>query len=672
MHRSTKTTWLAVGIVWALTLRLIVLIDGPRIEEFGWLNLAISWNSETTLATVALLILPGLAILFPADQRSVKFQNNWSSESNSLLHLPSVNKADEGTADNARQLAHEDGLVFSKELVVPSLLVAFCALMPSWMIGQTDIDVRSATGANIQVPFADLPPAYHDEYSYLLQAETFAAKRLAWPKAPVAPDLFHQFHVLNNDVTVSRYFPLTGLWIVPSLAIGYPFWGHWLAGSIASVMFFWSARMIMPRPAALLSGHMIAFSPAVAIFSNMLLAHHPVLLMLSIFLFAFLKLLQPNASQQNRSARRSFLWAFVAGCGLSAAMLGRPMTAAGFSAPFGLWLLWRLIYKRTHLIVIPAFALPLVAGFGVLAILNAAATGSPSRTAYQEYTDQFTPRHKYGFDNAVNCEVAAGPMALKKYDQWATNLDWPAAIQNVKNRTKFSLFWTWNLVLLGMGLVASVVELIRLCFLKQTETYGSQVLFRRTALAMLLAAIVSLHLVHIPYWYSGIMEWHYVFETAPLIVLLTGFGLSSLVIQLRRIIGSRVVTLWICGMVLATIIPAWVSSPEFLGPSKVSQWINQTSYSRRRIAEFRLAVAEVSQQQKTLILVDESGTDPQLSFIINPPSYQGQSLVCRLPSRREELVQIAAEFPDRKLYYFDANQAQAVILPFNESIHRPK
>ncbi|MEP3478747.1 MAG: hypothetical protein ABJZ55_05825 [Fuerstiella sp.] len=596
---------------------------------------------------------------------------NFGNEFRSLRHVPLVNTTAEGTADSDRQLAHEDGLMLSTALVVQTLLIALCSLMASWSIGQTEIAVRSAPGPIIQVPFSDLPPAYHDEFSYLLQAETFAAKRLTWPKAPVAPDLFHQFHVLNTDVTVSRYFPLTGLWMAPCLAVGHPIWGHWLAGSMAAVFFFWSARMVMPSLAALCCGLLIAFSPALAMFSNMLLAHHPVLLMLSIFLFAFLQLVRPTASQQVRSAKQTFFWAFIAGCGLSAAMLGRPMTAAGFAAPFGLWLLWQLIHRRSHLIVIPAFALPLVAGFGVLATMNAAATGSPLKTAYQDYTDHFTPRHKYGFDNAVDCEVAAGPMALQKYDQWATNLDWPAAIQNIKNRTKFSLFWTWNIVLLGMGLTASVVELIRFCLLKQTKSCDSQLLFRRTALAMLLAAIVSLHVVHIPYWYSGIMEWHYVFETAPLIVLLTGFGLSSFAIQLRRIMASRAVSVWICGMIIATTIPSWVSSPDVLGPSKVSQWINQTSYSRRRIGEFELAVAEVSQQQRTLILVDESGTDPQLSFIINHPSYQGQSLVCRLPRSRKELVQLVQEFPDRKLYYFDANQAQASIMPFDESIHRP-
>ena len=54
-----------------------------------------------------------------------------------------------------------------------------------------------------------------------------------------------------------------------------------------------------------------------------------------------------------------FLWAFlrfmdhyrvsdavVAGVALSLAMLGRPMTAAGFALPFGIWLLVAMIRQQ--------------------------------------------------------------------------------------------------------------------------------------------------------------------------------------------------------------------------------------------------------------------------------------------------------------------------------------
>ncbi|MEO1998003.1 MAG: hypothetical protein ABGZ17_22320, partial [Planctomycetaceae bacterium] len=36
-------------------------------------------------------------------------------------------------------------------------------------------------------PFGSLPPAYHDEYSYMFQAQTFADGRLAYPSHPSHP-----------------------------------------------------------------------------------------------------------------------------------------------------------------------------------------------------------------------------------------------------------------------------------------------------------------------------------------------------------------------------------------------------------------------------------------------------------------------------------------------------
>lgn len=672
MHLFRQTSWLALSVVWALTVLLVAVIEWPRIEEFGLLNLLVSWNSETTLPALALLLLPAFAFAFPAKRPN---RNSPASSPTGFANLVGNGPDSCGEADDHSDTGDHGEIQeprVTKGVILQSLTIALFSLIASWSIGQTKIEVRTESGAIVQIAFAELPPAYHDEFSYLLQAKTFASKRLAWPQAPVLPDLFHQFHVLNEDATVSRYFPLTGLWIVPSLALGQPIWGHWLAGAAAAVLFFLSARMMMPRRAAFFCGLLIAFSPGLAIFSNMLLAHHPVMLMLAVFLFAFLKLLTPNPTHKPKPARQCFAWAFLAGCGLSAAMLGRPMTAAGFAAPFGAWLLWELIRRRIHLVVIPAFAIPLVAGFVVLGLMNAAATGDPLRTAYQEYTDNFTPRHKFGFNNAVNCEIAEGPMALKKYDQWATNLDWPTAAKNAGRRLKFSLFWTWNLVLLGLGLIAALVELLRTAWPKRTNGWTSAISFQKTALAIVLAAIVSLHAVHLPYWYSGIMEWHYVFETAPLILLLVGFGFSSFVLHARKVVRPNIVTVWACGLVLAVTIPAWFSTPQILGASKVSQWINQTSYSRRRIAEFNFAVAAISANQPALIMVDESGTDPQLSFIINPPDYSGLSLVCRLPRTLEEFATLTKAFPDRKLFYFDANQAQALIQPFDKSLYQPR
>ncbi|MCH7987601.1 MAG: hypothetical protein IID46_00465 [Planctomycetes bacterium] len=145
------------------------------------------------------------------------------------------------------------------------------------MIGLTSLGMSVWVSAKFQVAEngETLPPAYHDEYSYLLQAKTFLTGRFSVPSHPTAPRLFDQMHVVNEGRFASRYFPGTGLWMMPFVAAGNPYWGHWLAGVLASMFVFWSGCELGSRGVGLIAGFLTALSPGLALFSNLLLAHHP-------------------------------------------------------------------------------------------------------------------------------------------------------------------------------------------------------------------------------------------------------------------------------------------------------------------------------------------------------------------------------------------------------------
>ncbi|HIC64854.1 MAG TPA: hypothetical protein EYO87_02400, partial [Paracoccus sp.] len=173
------------------------------------------------------------------------------------------------------------------------------------------------------VCFGELPPAYHDEYSYLFQARTLIDGRLSYPSHPRLPRLFDQMHVLNEGRFASRYFPGVGAWIAPFLAIGHPSQGHWLAGAIAAMAIFGAGRELAGNGTGLLAGVLAATSPGMAVFSNLLLSHHPTLAGLSVFLYLFLVM------QRNGCAG----CAAASGVGLALAMLCRPLTAAAVALP---------------------------------------------------------------------------------------------------------------------------------------------------------------------------------------------------------------------------------------------------------------------------------------------------------------------------------------------------
>lgn len=608
---TTAVCWRVEGA------RLLAAIDSPA-GALGWFT---HWNLDTTLVLVVLLLLPVIMAgrLWGHSVRSIKAQFR-------TARVSGVDAADH----------HSNCLI-------PTVGLFLLSFLCSVSIGMRQIELpplSSAPGLPQVVRFDSLPPAYHDEYSYLLQARTFLAGRVSWPGVSVRPNLFHQIHVLNEPRTASRYFPWTGFWLAPFVRVGHPYLGQWLAGAFSCAFFFRSLLKLLSARWALVGGALIAVSPGLAVFSNLLLAHHATMLALSVFLWSFLRLMDSGAVHD----------AWLAGIALTLAMLGRPMTAAGFALPFGVWLVSNVFRSlrsgspaRTSLRslrVLVAFGIPLTGGFAVLGFMNHEITGQWTRSAYQYYTDTWTPRHRFGFDNVEIGSQLDGPKVLQAYDRWATNLTPEKAAENVGNRVIAGAQWTLGIGALLFAMISAVPSLL--------PRRGTDV-----RLILVLCSVVSLHVVHVPYWFDGIMHWHYVFETAPLLLMLATVGLRNAANALHPLGATRLVNLWLLALVAASLAPNWLDSDSFWGPSRASQAVGEQSFSRLRFEFFRRMTHSSDIERPCLVMVDETKSDPQLSYIINPPDLTGDVLVCRLPSSTSEVATLHLAFPERTLYRFD-------------------
>ncbi|MCA9081531.1 MAG: glycosyltransferase family 39 protein [Planctomycetaceae bacterium] len=617
--RALGRRWI---IIWGILCLIAIACERPRWEDAqrraealsGWL----CSRSPDCLPILFWLLLAPLIALFPTlRNRSNRGQGlrRWCGDSASTAEW------DLGT-------------------VAASVLLAMLAWWATVRVGDQ---------------LAGLPPAYHDEYSYLFQAETFRAGRTWFPVATQQPQLFDQIHVLNepdidppNGRFSSRYFPGTGLWMLIFGRADDPVSGHQLAQVLVVLGVFWMGRELATNGVALLAGVLTAVSPGLLLFSNLVLAHHPTLVGLMLFFWMLL-----------RGRRTGSLPSYaLAGTGLAFAMICRPMTAAGCSLPAGLvfgvwWLTGNEITRQWmgppqlqsdaaettvtassfahRTMYAAALGGPLVVGLVGMLLFQQSITGSVKVSPYQLYTDRYTPRHVYGFYNVQRGEQRLGSQVLDHYDRWAENLDAGLAVRNIATRGVNSARWTLGTIPVLAALLVWMAA-------------GWPMLLRPGGWGIVGTAIISLHVVHIPYWFSGIMGWHYVFESAPLLLLLVAQAVKMTV----QATGQR---LWIGGLLaLSVAVNLWTLPP--IWPGRVDVGIAELRFPREQYAAFRQTIDQARRGRTALVLVRIDPADRSMDYVTNPADLQGPVLVGRW--RDESLDDIRAAFPDRLLLTYDA------------------
>ena len=378
----------------------------------------------------------------------------------------------------------------------------------------------------------------------------------------------------------------------------------------------------------------------------MMLSHLPTLMAMSAFLLGIIRWHRTKTT----------LDASIAGLGLTFAMLCRPVTAAAFGLPFGLNVLVSLIWRRSgpiqtdaecepansawqRMSVALGLGIPLLAGWALMLSYNHAITGNWLKSPYQVYTDIYTPRHVFGFNNVIRGEQHLGPRVIDYYDRWAQNLTPSLAAENVLTRWLCSWLWAFDLLPLLITTVVYVGMLWRWD--------------RRWSL--LGATILSLHAIHVPYWYVGIMGWHYVFETAPLWCLLLG-GTTTALISGWNQSGRQALTVWWYAFLAVSIAGVYVPAPGWKSSTarkstRFEDGYYSLAYPRRKHRVFRNWLEERVTRRPALVLVDQGPMEKShLDLVVNEPGLNAEILLGRFRPGITNLAKVRNDFPDRHLF----------------------
>jgi len=264
------------------------------------------------------------------------------------------------------------------------------------------------------IPILGVPrPGIHDEFSYLLAADTFAHGRLTNPTHPMWVH-FESFHVIQKPTYMSIYPPAQGLVLAAGQLMGGPWIGQVVITALMCAALCWMLQGWLPPPWAFFGAMMAVLRLGIlSYWMNGYWAASIVALGGALVLGAW-----PRLRKQLR-VRDALLMSL----GLAILAASRPYEGLVFSIPvafaMAFWLLGRNrpAFSRSLPDVVLPILLSLLVAATALSYYHYRVTGNPFRMAYQVNAETYAAAPLFIWQTP-RPEVAYRHEAIRDFYSW--------------------------------------------------------------------------------------------------------------------------------------------------------------------------------------------------------------------------------------------------------------
>jgi hypothetical protein len=221
-------------------------------------------------------------------------------------------------------------------------------------------------------------PSIHDEFAYLLQADTFAHGRLTNPPHPMWQH-FETFHVIQQPTYAAKFPPGQGIAMAIGEKLGDPIFGAWLSVAIGCAAIVWMLLAFVPARWATIGGIWAATAPVTFHWAQSYWGGGVAMIGGALLGGAALRIVR----------RQTISLGIVAGIGLAILANSRPFEGLLVSILVAILLGRRMFTRKFLTRIVPGAAIILLPTFLGMLYYNWRVTGNPLELPYSLYAKQY-------------------------------------------------------------------------------------------------------------------------------------------------------------------------------------------------------------------------------------------------------------------------------------------